>query len=125
MSISGLPQDPCTFEVPAFPNVVLMLRHYGQSLGVAGVDDAVMNIAITDAQAHDPHLSFGPSCTYVEDHIQVRVVSRAKATWGEWTAAAIVLRNFIRNYEFVAMDFEMIRIDGHQLLKGYIEEALW
>ncbi len=102
-----------------------MLRHYGKLLGVAGVDDAVMNIAITDAQAHDPHLSFGPSCTYVEDHVIMIVISKAKITWGEWTAAAIVLRNFVRNYDFVAVDFYMIRIDGTRLVNGYIEEVLW
>lgn len=106
--------------------MILRLSKYGNSLGIAGVNDAAIDNAIVAAEAHSPSSGFASACTYVENHVQIRVIGSKKITWGEWTAAAIVLKRFVSVYEFVALDFDIIEIvHGNVLLTGFLERVLW
>jgi len=113
-----LPPDPSLFAAPDAHSTIVRLYGYGESLGHFDTNSIVIAHAIEDAGRHSPssHIKWSSQC-YSVHNVPVQLwVKRnwgrgwygESMTWGEWGAAAKVLLNFTRDWEFVALNFDVI-----------------
>jgi len=126
-----LPPDPSLFEAPDAHSTIVRLYGYGESLGHFDTNSIVIAHAIEDAGRHSPpsHIKWSSQC-YSVHNVPVQLwVKRnwgrgwygESMTWGEWGAAAKVLLNFTRDWEFVALNFDVINaVDNVDIAFGQL-----